>query len=150
MKTYIIDGNNLIGKHSNLKNMHKKDSLAARENLIVFLESYFFDSKNVAYVHFDGFEKDKIVSSKIKIIYSDNKSADEKIKSQIINSKNPKNLIIVTSDGNLIQFAKTNSCVIVKSEEFIRNIIGSKKKSVDEKNVEISNNEILKLFLKKD
>ncbi len=39
--TYIIDGNNLIGKIASLMNLQKKDKQASREKLIYILDRYF-------------------------------------------------------------------------------------------------------------
>jgi predicted RNA-binding protein with PIN domain len=54
----------------------------------------------------------------MKIIYSENQTADEKIKKQISQSKSPRNIMVVTSDSNLAQFAKVCSSVVVSSEQF--------------------------------
>lgn len=118
MLTYIIDGNNLIGKIPLLMNLQKKDRLASREKLVYMLDRHFIKKKVNVTLHLDGHPANKINSSKMKIIYSENQTADEKIKKQISQSKSPRNIIVVTSDSNLAQFAKVCSSTVVSSEQF--------------------------------
>jgi predicted RNA-binding protein with PIN domain len=116
--TYIIDGNNLIGKIPLLMNLQKKDRLASREKLVYMLDRYFIKKKVNITLHLDGHPANKINSSKMKIVYSENQTADEKIKKQISQSKSPRNIVVVTSDSNLAQFAKVCSSTVVSSEQF--------------------------------
>lgn len=118
MLTYIIDGNNLIGKIPLLMNLQKKDRLASREKLVYMLDRHFIKKKVNVTLHLDGHPANKINSSKMKIIYSENQTADEKIKKQISQSKSPRNIMVVTSDSNLAQFAKVCSSTVVSSEQF--------------------------------
>ena len=67
MLTYIIDGNNLIGKISSLMNLQKKDKQAAREKLTYILERHFTNKKANITLHFDGHPNSKINSSKIEL-----------------------------------------------------------------------------------
>lgn len=118
MLTYIIDGNNLIGKIPLLMNLQKKDRHASREKLVYMLDRYFIKKKVNVTLHLDGHPANKINSSKMKIVYSENQTADEKIKKQISQSKSPRNMMVVTSDSNLAQFAKVCSSTVVSSEQF--------------------------------
>jgi predicted RNA-binding protein with PIN domain len=120
--TYIIDGNNLIGKISSLMNLQKKDRQASREKLVYILDRYFIQKKANVTLHLDGHPGGRINSSKMKIIYSENLTADEKIKKQISQSKSPRNLIVVTSDSNIAQFAKVCASNIIPSEKFAAEI----------------------------
>jgi len=120
--TYIIDGNNLIGKISSLMNLQKKDKQASREKLVYILDRYFIQKKSSVTLHLDGHPGRRINSSKIKISYSENLTADEKIKKQISQSKSPKNIIVITSDSNLAQFAKVCSTTVISSDEFAASI----------------------------
>ena len=45
MLSYIIDGNNLIGKISSLMSLQKKDKQASREKLVFLLDRYFSQKK---------------------------------------------------------------------------------------------------------
>jgi len=145
---YIIDGNNLIGKISSLKSLQKKDKQASREKLVYILDRYFIKKKASITLHLDGHPNGRINSSKMKIVYSENITADEKIKKQISNSKSPRNIIVVTSDSNLAQFAKVCSTTIVSSEKFAAEINKSNSGIDEESLIESINNieEFKKLF----
>jgi len=133
MKHYIIDGNNLIGKINSLQKLQEKDKQHSREKLAFMIDNYFQEKKVKVTIHFDGFENLPIKLNSSKIVYSDNKSADEKIKKQIELTKNRKNLVVITSDNNIQEFARVCSSGIMKSEEFLRM---SERNEVDyEKNI---------------
>ena len=147
MHQYIIDGNNVIGKDRMLKSLQQQEPQQSREKLAMLLDRYFGKKKFKVFLHLDGFAKDAIRTSKIKLIYSDNKTADENIRTQIENSKNPKNIIVVTSDHSLAEFAKVCSCTVLKSEEFLKQINKEKAGSSEsEIQKEIDLDEIKKLF----
>ncbi|MBK8945906.1 MAG: NYN domain-containing protein [Ignavibacteriae bacterium] len=146
MKIYLIDGNNLIGKIKSVQNIHQKTKNQSRQNLAKILDKYFSDKKVKVHLHFDGFENDPISSAKMKIIYSNNKSADSEIIKEIDNSKNPKLLVVVSSDSKINNYAKVNSCETIKSEDFAKLIL--KRKNISEEQIQktIAENEIKKLF----
>ena len=148
MKHYIIDGNNLIGKIKSLNQIQKSNKQQSREKLTFLLARYFNKRKTSVNLHLDGFESDAIKVSGIKIIYSGSISADEKIKHEIEGSKNPRNIILVTSDINLAEFGRVCSCQVIKSEEFVKQI--HSENSVDEEQTKIdsinSTEEFKKLF----
>ena len=122
MLTYIIDGNNLIGKIPLLMSLQRKDKQASRQKLVHLVDRYFLDKKTNVTIHFDGHPGISINSIKSKIVYSENKSADDRIKNQISISKSHKTLVVVTSDSNLAQFAKVCSCTIISSDSFAAEI----------------------------
>ncbi|MCW8806227.1 MAG: NYN domain-containing protein [Ignavibacteriaceae bacterium] len=125
MKNYIIDGNNLIGKIKTLNQIHKKNKKQSAEKL-AFLIARFFHMKNVSVsLHFDGFQADIIRVTGINIFYSGDVTADEKIKNEIGKSKNPKNIILITSDSNLAEFGRVCSCQVIKSEAFSKQLLSS-------------------------
>lgn len=148
MKHYIIDGNNLIGKISSLKRVNQKDKQLSREKLVFMIDNYLHGKKVKCTIHFDGFEQMPIKVNHCKIIYSNNKPADDRIKYQIEQTVNRKNLIVVTSDNNIREFAKVCLCDVLKSEEFaiqIRsNKIDNEKKIID--NMKNDVDEFKKLF----
>jgi len=146
-KTYIIDGNNLIGKIPQLWRMQKKDKQSSRSGLVFQLEIYFHQKKIRVSLHFDGFQNEVIRGKGIKITYSNNTSADNKIKDEISLYNNPKLITVVSSDLNVQDFARVNSCSIIKSEQFAREM--DKKEVIeDEEQIisEIDNDEMKKLF----
>jgi len=145
---YIIDGNNLIGKIASLMSLQKKDKQASREKLVYILDRYFISKKANVSLHLDGHPAGRVSSSKMKIVYSENLTADEKIKKQISQSKSPRNIIVVTSDSNLAQFAKVCSATVVSSDEFAVEINKSCDKFDEESIIKSINNvdEFKKLF----
>jgi len=147
MKQYIIDGNNLIGKIKHLRALQKNNPQASREKLAFMLDTYFKGKPQKATLHLDGFPAEAINTTYIKIEYSENKTADENIKFEIEIYKNPKLLFVVSSDHNLIEFAKVCSCTIIKSEKFAYELTanpGNDPEQTLTKN--ISDDEIRQLF----
>lgn len=147
MKQYLIDGNNVIGKDPELKSIQNKDPQDSREKLAWKLDRFFSKKKYKVHLHFDGHSKEPIRTSKLRIHYSDNKTADEKIREQIEFTKNPKNLIVVTSDRALSEFAKVCSCSVSTSEDLIKDVTQSDDRQSEEEIIkDISNDEIRRLF----
>ena len=118
MNTYIIDGNNLIGKIKSLSLIHKKDKQASREKLTIILNRYFSGKKAKISLHFDGHPNVALSVSKGRIHYSLNQPSDNLIKKEIENSDNCRLIILVTSDRNLMDFGKVCGCTILSSDEF--------------------------------
>ena len=129
MITYLIDGNNLIGKIKSLNKIQAKNKQASREKLAFMIENYFRNKKARVTIHFDGFENDPIRAAKIKIQYSEKKTADEKIKKDIEAAKSRRLISVITSDNNVAEFAKVCGCRVISSEEFGREV--SKRGNVD-------------------
>ena len=148
MKHYVIDGNNLIGKVKSLNQIQKKNKQQSREKLAFLIARYFNKKKVSVNLHFDGFENVAIRIPAIKIIYSGSLTADEKIKSEIEGSKNPKNNILVTSDSNLAEFGRVCSCQVIKSEEFAKQLFMLNSTDEEQRKIEAINNteEFKKLF----
>lgn len=148
MLTYIIDGNNLIGKIPDLMRIQKKDKQASREKLYYLLQRYFSSRKSKVYLHFDGFESNPLRSGNIKIIYSENNSADDEIKNQVSSSKNRKNITVISSDSNVAEFAKVCSCRVISSDNFAVEIRKEEPNSEEEAKISSMQNieEFKKLF----
>ena len=125
MKHYIIDGNNLIGKIKTLNQLHKKNKKQSAEKLAFMIGRYFHIRKYLLVSTLMDFRADVVKVTGIKIIYSGNVTADEKIKNEIGKSKNPKNIILVTSDRNVADFGRVCSCQVIKSEEFSKQLLSS-------------------------
>lgn len=147
IKEYIIDGNNLIGKIKELHQLQTKDKVSSREKLAWMLERYFINRPVKVKLHFDGHYKEPIRVSKIRIEYSGNKTADENIKRDITIANNPKLVAVVSSDHNVMEFAKVNSCTVMKSENFARKLNAKADNNLEEKLIgQISKEEIKKMF----
>lgn len=150
MKTFLIDGNNLIGKITRLRRaLQQKDKQASREQLIFLLEKHFVNQKNKGIVYFDGFQSTAIASNYLKIKYSQSQTADDIIREDISQTKNRKNLIVVTSDLALSNFAHVCSCEVIKSENFYRQSLQTKQSESESGIIDKLNNqtnEFKKLF----
>ena len=148
MKHYIIDGNNLIGKISAIKKFQKSRKQTSRGKLAFLLGRYFSNQKNSVTLHFDGHLNETIKVRGIKIKYSGSKIADDKIKLEIEKSKNPKNIIVVTSDNNVAEFARVCSCQVIKSEDFSKNLSARNSPDDEQSRIDQINNseEFKKLF----
>ena len=129
MNHIIIDGNNLIGKINSLHRLQKKNKQQSRIKLAFLIDNYFQGKNIKVTIHFDGYEQQAIKLNKCKIIYSQNRIADDKIKQQIETSSNAKKIIVVTSDNNLREYARVCSCSLQKSEEFANEL---KKNNIDD------------------
>ena len=112
------------------------------------IDNYFSIKNAKVSLHFDGFPKDPIKILNAKIHYSNSSTADEKIKQEISASKNPKNIVVVSSDSNIIEFSRKCYCGIVKSEEFANQLVLSNVKKDEESRIDEINNidEFKKLF----
>lgn len=130
MKKYLIDGNNLIGKIKLLTALQKKDKQASREKLVHLVDRHFENKKVEVILNFDGFANQKINVTKAKLVYSDNRSADEKIKKQIEAESNKRNIVVISSDNNIREFARVCGCEVVLSEDFGKEI--AKSQNVDD------------------
>ena len=148
MKQYIIDGNNLIGKIKSLNKLHRKNKKQSAEKLAFMIGRNFSKKKVSISLHFDGVQSDIIRVPGLKINYSGTVSADEKIKSEIGKSKNPKNIILVTSDNNLAEFGRVCSCQVIKSEVFSKQLISTDSSDEEKNRIEELDNteEFKKLF----
>ncbi len=148
MRKYIIDGNNLIGKIRPLQKLQNSDKQSAREKLAFLIESYFRGKKAKVSLHFDGFQNTPIKIAAAKIIYSESKTADDRIKSEISAYKNPKLLIVITSDNNLKEFARVCSATVISSEEFASELSARNEKDEEEQRIRDINSveEFKKIF----
>jgi predicted RNA-binding protein with PIN domain len=144
LRKYIIDGNNLMGKIPKLRGLNKQEQ---RERLTFILERYFYNKKVKVSLHFDGYPNTAIKAMGIKITYSESRIADDKIRDEISYAKNPRLITLVSSDHALMDFAKKNSCTIISSEEFNREMNRPKDIDDEEKRIkEMNNDEFKKLF----
>lgn len=132
MLKYIIDGNNLIGKIKSLQKLQSSDKQSAREKLAYLIDNYFNKKKFKVSLHFDGYPNLPINITNAKVIYSLKKTADEKIKDEISSQKNPKNIIVITSDSNLKEFARVCSSKVISSEDFASSITGRGEQNEEE------------------
>jgi len=149
MNHYIIDGNNLIGKIKNLKVLQKNDKESSRIGLVQLLNNYFSGKKIRATLHFDGYPKTPLNLFKGKIVYSEKYTSDSEIRKEIDNHKNPKLITLISSEHQLINYARANACNVTKSEDFYSEILKTNEIDEEAKKLKILEKEkdtFLKLF----
>lgn len=147
MKHYIIDGNNLIGKIKSLRTLQNKSGQASREKLAFMVDNYFRGKKVKVTLNFDGFMDLAINTSKLKIHYSEKRTADDLIKQQIEMENNPRLITLISSDSNLTQFARVCRCEVILSEDFARDLTEKNEgDEEEEKKKSIGTDEIKRLF----
>lgn len=154
MLIYLIDGNNVIHEIPEWKKMFNEDAENAKDYLIQKVVDHFKDKKIEATIFFDGFKFNHSfskISNNVSVKHAKNKTADETILLTIQKEKNKKNIVVVTSDNELIAKAKLYQCRVISSKEFIKSISRQVQSSMD-KPIEINKSEIeywLKLFNEK-
>ena len=119
MLWYIIDGWNLINKVPPIKT-----SPSPRRELITFIKKNKLtgSKNNKVSIVFDGkmnireYESEK----EFEIIFSGERKADEVIISMVENHRNRKEIVVVSDDRQIIDFAKKEKANILKVTEFLR------------------------------
>jgi hypothetical protein len=123
--------------------------MGSRIGLVNLINKYFAGKKIGLSLHLDGYPGDPLSLLKGKIIYSQNQPSDVLIKEEITNSKNPRLIILITSDRNLMNYARACSCTVIKSEDFYILVEQSQIKNEEEqiiKQLEKERGEFEKLF----
>ncbi|HWP45814.1 MAG TPA: NYN domain-containing protein [Candidatus Limnocylindrales bacterium] len=146
--TIIIDGYNFIGRSRKLR----IEDPHCREKLFRKLTDYCRLRKKDVIVVFDGaclgpgVDK-KRTYGRITILYSSGGlSADEEIVRLIRADKQKKQLLVVTSDHEVQNYAKSMGTQVTKSEEFERDIerVFAQNRGREERNRRLSNKEVQK------
>ena len=133
---YIIDGYNVIHAIPSLKKTLLHDAHSARELLIHSVAQLTHTKKFRCTIIFDGVTPDAVPKQSshapVHVIFSSPVSADAKIKQMIEHSKNRSLLVIITSDREILNFAKVCSCQTHTSNHFA-NLLSGSDGSVTEK-----------------
>lgn len=123
----IVDAYNVIFKIPELgANAKKCDIEMLRDRFLLILKQYKEKRKHKLIVVFDG--KGYGVSHKtevsgIDVVFSrPGLDADEEIKRMVSNSKRPRQIIVVTSDRDIVQFVKKCGSKILGPSEFYRDV----------------------------
>ena len=119
---YIIDGYNLIHAIPSLKKLLTHDAFQAREQLAYLISRLTYKKKFRCTIVFDGVKPPpphpSPAHSPVHIVFSSPLSADAKIKSMIEQSKNRSQLVIISSDREIQNFAKICSAETHASKYF--------------------------------
>lgn len=150
---YIIDGYNLIHRVDVFRAQLNKNLEAARTNLTAKLSEHQILHHCLITVVFDSTEGPVInpaYKKNISIIYSKPpQNADQAIKNIIDKNKNRQELVIVSSDQEVMFYAKASGCRFLSSEKFYSILSEKHAKSEkddleDKSNPQISKKEIAK------
>ncbi|MCM8766828.1 MAG: NYN domain-containing protein [Candidatus Omnitrophica bacterium] len=117
---YIVDGFNVI-KTSFVKKYEKYGIESGQEFLINILERYKNKHPSVEItVVFDGkFNTSIYQRKKIKVIFSDEKTADEKIREILEKKKSRSSISVVSDDREVQEFTKILGSKSLKVSEFL-------------------------------
>lgn len=117
MKTIIIDGNNLIHAVPEFKSRFIKDKENTRASVVEAVMTRVGKDYSVKFV-FDGHGN----TNKRNVIFSEDLTADDKIKKLIENFRVHKKLKVVSSDVAIAAFAKACGCEYQRSQDFWKEI----------------------------
>ncbi len=123
----IVDGYNLIFNIKELGSSTEKGDIEfMRNRFLSILEQYKEERKHKLIVVFDGKgygNSCKNEVSGIDVVYSrSGLDADEEIKRMVSNSKHPRQIIVVTSDRNIIQFVRKYGSKVVEPLKFYKDV----------------------------
>ncbi len=128
MLVYIIDGFNVVYKLNELKTAPNP-----RSALINYIRNHKLtgSSNNKVVLVFDGGidEEAKGLALNFKLIFSLDRSADDLIKKEIIKIKNKSEIVVVSDDRQIRDFAKANRTRILRVGDFISKNKGKNKKN---------------------
>lgn len=156
---YVIDGYNLIN-HRLFEPANKKikDSRIALLELIN-IEKLCGSPENKITVVFDGYpdtQAAKEFNSDMDVIFARQQTADERIKKIVEDSRNPKNIKVVSDDREIRFFVKSLGARVLSIEEFLnggKNLANPQEKELLKPELTYSqihkiNQELRKIWLK--
>ncbi len=136
MQHFIVDGYNVIHQISSLKKLLAHDAERAREQLIDYISRLTLKRKFRCTVVFDGEQPNTLpkqsVHAPIHVLYSFPQIADAKIKQMIEESKNRSLLVIISSDREILNFARVCACETHTSQYFV-NLLFEENSAGEEK-----------------
>ncbi len=151
----IVDGYNYIGRSQELK----LDDSAATDKVIYLMGQYCGRVKKTLTLVFDGNYYVHLANRKrrygrVMVIYtSPIYTADHAIKKMVKNQghRRRKSMLVVSSDGEILDYAKSHGAKVSKSEDFEALVYQelNRKKGIDRVNVQVTDEEVqewLKIF----
>jgi predicted RNA-binding protein with PIN domain len=150
---YIIDGYNLLHEILPLKKLLAHDAAAAREQLVDMVARLTMKKKFRCTIVFDGAKSRPgnfpATNTPVHVVYSFPVSADERIREMIEKSKSRTSLVIVTSDHEILDFARVCSCTTHTSKYFKRMLYEEPENGEEKDQVSLSKEQVkewLKIF----
>jgi|GEM_PF-1257823 len=132
LKMYLIDGYNLF-HNTEFEN---------QSELILALDKYADRFNKKIKIVFDGFCPNDLSTYSVNVEFAGN--ADERIMEILEHSTDPGQYVIITSDREIMNFAKSKHCQVIKSENFDFSIsdFSSEKSLGESENVFLSDEEV--------
>lgn len=150
---YILDGYNVIHAIPTLKKLLAHDALQAREQLAFLVSRLTMRKKFRCTIVFDGVKPPEAPSasahSPVHIVYSSPQTADMRIKSLIDQSKNRSLLVIISSDREILNYARVCSCATHTSKHFSNLLFEEPDQGEEKDSVSLSKGQVdewLKIF----
>ncbi len=119
---FVIDGYNVV-KHPLLNSLTKtKDPKIALADLIKN-NSLCGSINNRVIIVFDGYANDPQINNlvnDVRLVFSCEAKADDTIKRMVESCKEPKNMVVVSSDNEIRNFVKSCGVSVLTVEEFLQ------------------------------
>lgn len=118
MLIYLIDGNNLYYTIPKVC-----DSPVPRRALIDYIRISRLagSSRNHVVIVFDGYESSEVFGeNEYEILYGKDRSADDVIKDKVSRARNKKQIVVVSDDHSVVDFARAEGAQVLKTAEFLK------------------------------
>lgn len=143
---YIIDGYNIINNRLFAANHRKMRSPQAALLELIKDKRLCGSAKNQITVVFDGYcakFESRCPDKQIQVIFSQEESADDKIKKIIDTSVNLRNIVVVSEDKEISCFAKYAGCKAMSVIEFMGYLTAAdEKKKINRKEKDLSKQDL--------
>ena len=153
MHHYIIDGYNVIHAIPSLKKTLSHNAETARELLIHSVAQMTHQKKFRCTIVFDGVtpinSPKQSPHAPVHIVFSSPLNADSRMKQMIESSKNRSLLVIVSSDREILNFARVCSCQTHTSKHFANLLASSDDTSIEKSEASLTQSQVrewLKIF----
>jgi predicted RNA-binding protein with PIN domain len=150
---YIIDGYNLLHAVPSLKKALLRDPTGAREQLILLVSRQTFKRKFRSTIVFDGVkpagEQASHTHSPVHVVFSSPLSADIYIRQMIEKSKRRTEMVIISSDHEILNHARACSCATHTSKYFSGLLFQEEDRGEEKEQTPLSKAEVaewLKIF----
>ena len=125
----LIDGHNLIGKTPGLR----LDDPDDERQLVSLLRGYLARVKKTGTVVFDRGQLgtgDQLSSRPLKVIFArPPRTADDVLRDQVRRERNPRGLLVITSDAQVAQAARQAGAAVKDAAEFARELLAAPAQS---------------------
>lgn len=143
MLIYYIDAFNLIHKVNSLV-----ESVSPHSALLQFMVKKRLTGSltNRVVIVFDGYlPAGQNLESAYEIVFSNFRTADEVIKERISNAKNKRQIVVVSDDNSIRNFARAEGASVVAINDFLKRRLRKEKEDTEDdgKNISESSNEQL-------